>query len=66
MNALPKKGTIERAVLEKLSESGDEGVTFLDFTDPPISEAQLEDAIENLRTGMFEREGDDDVRATVH
>ncbi|MFS2027118.1 hypothetical protein [Massilia sp. CT11-137] len=55
MNEMPKKGTIERIVLDKLLEAGDQGVTHFDFY-PPISEAQLAQAIENLKNGAFEVE----------
>lgn len=60
MSAIPKEGTIERIVLDKLQEAGEEGVTHFDFVDPAISEERLAQAIENLKNGMFEAEDDED------
>ena len=56
MSLKPKKGTIERIVLDKLREAGTKGVTHFDFTDPPISESRLAEAIANLQNGMYESE----------
>lgn len=56
MPKLPKQGTIERIVLDKLMDAGDDGITYLDFTDPPISEERLTEVIVNLQSGMFDME----------
>ena len=60
MSAIPKQGTGERMVLDKLEEAGEEGITHFDFTDPPISEGRLAQAVENLKNGMFEAEDEVD------
>jgi hypothetical protein len=54
---LPKQGTLERVFLDKLLESRD-GVTFLDLEGTGITEQNIEQIAENLRTGMYESEGD--------
>jgi hypothetical protein len=66
MSAIPKKGTIERMVLEKLEEAGENGITHFDFTDPPISAERLAEVIENLRNCMFEAEDDDGIEYVYH
>lgn len=52
---LPKTGTLERVVLEKLLQKP-EGVTFLDFVGTDITEENLEQIITNLREGNYEEE----------
>ena len=60
---IPKEGTIERIVLEKLVEKGEEGVTIFDFPDnPKITEESLEQAVNNLRSNMFESETDNLIK----
>ena len=58
---LPRVGTIERVVLDKLLSS-DNGVTFLDF-DPSlgITDEVLEGVVERLRHGIFESDCDDEI-----
>jgi len=58
---LPKLGTLERVVLDKLKQKGQDGVTFLDFAHMNITEIKLDEIIRNLRTGMFEDENDNEL-----
>ena len=54
---MPKKGTLERLMLDKLL-AGEGGVTYLDFVGTGITEENIESVVENLRTGMYESESD--------
>ena len=58
----PKRGTLERIVLEKLIEKAGEGVTHLDFAGTGVTEANLDQIMGNLQSGMFEAENDADVK----
>ena len=55
---MPKQGTLERVMLDKLMESKN-GVTFLDFVGTGITEDNIDQIAENLRHGMYESEDDD-------
>ena len=56
MRLMPKKGTLERIMLDRLLTG--EGVTYLDFIGTGITEENIEQIVENLRNGMFEAEND--------
>ena len=58
---LPKVGTVERVVLDKLLTS-ESGVSFFDF-DPVlgITEEILAAVVERLRHGIFESDCDDEI-----
>jgi len=58
---LPKEGTLERLMLEKMIEH-ENGVTFLDFVGTGITEDNIDQVAENLRTGMYASESDDYLR----
>jgi hypothetical protein len=58
---MPKKGTLERIVLEKLINNKN-GVTFKDFDGTAITEQNIEKIIKNLRYGMYESDNDDEVK----
>ena len=62
MALIPKKGTLERLFLDKLKSSGDEGVTYLDFLGTGITAINIDQIVENLRTGMFESENDSELK----
>ena len=58
---IPKKGTLERVVVEKLaaaSIAGKTGVTYLDFVGTGVTEENIDQLMQNLRTGMYEAEND--------
>ena len=55
---IPKAGTLERVMLDKLMES-ENGVSFLDFVGTGITEDNIDQIAENLRHGMYESEDDD-------
>jgi hypothetical protein len=58
----PNVGTLERAVLEKLTQLPG-GVTFLDFPQElGMTDEKLEEVIGNLRTGMYPSEQDGELR----
>lgn len=61
MSSLPKMGTIERVILDKLMSSPN-GATYLDF-DPAlgITEEVMESAIQRLQFGVFESEDGDEA-----
>ena len=61
MPLIPKQGTLERVVLDKMMASK-EGVTFLDFVGTGVTEDNIEQIVQNLRTGMFEAENDGAVK----
>ena len=54
---IPKKGTLERLLLDKLLVSNG-GVSFLDFVGSDITEDNIEQVAKNLRNGMYESEYD--------
>jgi hypothetical protein len=54
---IPKKGTLERLLLDKLLVSNG-GVSFLDFVGSGITEDNIEQVAKNLRNGMYESEYD--------
>ena len=65
---IPKIGTLERVILEKLVEKMDlpypeNGVTFMDFIETGITEENIDQIINNLRNGMFDAENDNELRA---
>jgi len=62
MPLIPKEGTIERIVLDKLIEN-EGGITYLDFPEHlNITEELLEQAVTNLQTGIFESEDDVQIK----
>ena len=58
---IPKKGTLERVMMDKLMES-ENGCTFLDFVGTGITEENIEQVANNLRYGMYESEFDDSLK----
>ena len=58
---MPKQGTLERLVLEKL-EASKSGVTCLDFVGTGVTEANIDQIVQNLRNGMFEAENDNELK----
>jgi hypothetical protein len=52
----PINGTLERVMLDAMLYS--DGVTFLDLIGTGITEENIEQVVENLRTGMFIAEND--------
>ena len=58
---IPKEGTLERLVLDKLIDS-ETGVTYLDFVGTGITEDNIDQLIQNLRHGMFEDEDDHELK----
>lgn len=63
MPGMPKKGTLERVLLDGLiaADGRGEGVTYLDFVGTGITEENIDLLVQNLRNGMFESEGDADL-----
>lgn len=62
---LPKQGSLERLMLDKMIEfkqQGKPGVTFLDFAGTGITEENIDQIATNLRYGIFETENDDLIR----
>lgn len=59
---IPKEGTLERVMLEKMV-SQKEGVTFFDFVGTGITEENIDQIAQNLRNGMFEAENDNELKA---
>lgn len=57
MFSMPKKGTLERIMVEKMLEQP-EGVTFLDFVGTGITEDNIDQIAQNLRNAMYEAEDD--------
>ena len=55
---IPKEGTLERLMLEKLLSS-EHGVTYLDFIGAGITEENIDQIANNLRNGMYESDDDD-------
>lgn len=56
---MPKVGTLERLMLDAMvgaPEGG--GVTFLDFVGTGITEDNIDQIAQNLRSGMYESECD--------
>lgn len=60
MFLIPKEGTLERVLLFAMLES-ESGVTFLDLEGTGITEENIEQVAQNLRTGMFESENDNQL-----
>lgn len=54
----PARGTLERILLDKLKEKGKEGVVYADLAGTGINKDNIGALIENLKSGMFEAEGD--------
>ncbi len=59
---MPKEGTLERVLFDAMLYS-ETGVTFLDLVGTGITEENIEQVIQNIRTGMFEAENDNELRA---
>ena len=58
---MPKEGTLERLMIDRMMES-EVGVTYLDFVGTGITEDNIDQIAQNLRTGMYEMEDDELVR----
>ncbi len=59
----PKKGSLERVMLDAMISAGPGGsVSFMDFIGTGITEENIDQIANNLRTGMFEAENDFTVR----
>ena len=56
--AIPKKGTLERILCDKIEENGGEGVTCYDLRGTGIDEINIDEVIENIKSGKFEPEDD--------
>ena len=48
--AIPKKGTLERILFDKIEENGGEGVTCYDLRDTGIDEGNIDEVIENIKS----------------
>jgi hypothetical protein len=58
----PKKGSIERIVLDKLIERGDKGITIFDLPESlNIDDAELARIIQRLENGIYESEIDSEL-----
>jgi hypothetical protein len=55
---MPKRGTLERVMIEKMIELDPVGVTFLDFVGTGITEDNIDQIAQNLRYAMYESEDD--------
>lgn len=58
---IPKLGTLERLMLEKLYDSPN-GVTYLDFVGTGITAENIDQIAQNLRTGVYVAENDDELK----
>ena len=54
---IPKAGTLERMMLDKMMSRPD-GVSYLDFIGTGITEENIDHIAQNLRHGMYESEAD--------
>jgi len=61
MVSMPKRGTLERVMIEKMM-SQTEGVTFLDFVGTGITEDNIDQIAQNLRNAMYEAEDDHELK----
>lgn len=61
MRSMPKRGTLERVMLEKMIAKP-EGVTASDFWGTAITESNILRVAQNLATGMYESEADQQMR----
>ncbi len=52
--AIPKLGTLERTMFDALLEKGNVGVTIFDLEGTGINEDNIDEIVENLKTGNFE------------
>lgn len=59
---LPKAGTIEREILERLAAAGSEGICLMDVQDLGLSEEGLAEVIERLQHGLYESEADGAIK----
>lgn len=57
---MPKKGTLERVMLDKMMTGAH--VSYLDFVGTGITEENIDQIAQNLRNGMFEAENDFELR----
>ena len=58
---IPAPGTLERLLLDKMLEKP-EGVTFLDFRGTGITANNIDAVANNLRSGMFVAENDNELK----
>jgi hypothetical protein len=58
---MPKEGTLERLMLDKMMDS-ESGVSFLDFVGTGITEDNIDQVAQNLRNGMYESENDNSLK----
>ncbi len=58
---IPKIGTLERIFLDGAiaADQQGRGVTYLDFVGTGITEENIDQIVQNLRTNMFESEQDE-------
>lgn len=61
MFSMPKRGTLERIMVEKLMQHP-EGVTFMDFVGTGITEENIDQIAQNLRNAMYESEDDSAIK----
>lgn len=59
---MPAQGTLERVLFDALLAS-EAGVSFLDLVGTGVTEENIDQLAQNLRTGMFIAENDDELRA---
>ncbi len=62
MPSMPKHGTAERLMLDKMVELHPRGVTFLDFVGTGINEDNIDQVAQNLRNAMYEAENDHELK----
>ena len=58
---IPKLGTLERIVLEKMIEQP-VGVTYLDFVGTGVTLENIDEIVNNLRHGLFIAEDDVQIK----
>jgi hypothetical protein len=60
---LPAKGTLERVIIDKMAAlPPGRGVTYLDFVGTGITEENIDQLVQNLRTGMYRSDEDDAIK----
>lgn len=62
MKSIPIKGSLERVFLDKAIELDPKGVTYLDLVGTGITEANIEEVVNNLRNGMFLSEDESSIK----
>lgn len=60
---MPKVGTLERIMVDKMIECDPVGVSYLDLVGTGITEDNIDQIVQNLRNGMFDAENDNELKA---